>query len=78
MLCWRGAICRAGYDEFRQAVADGFARAWWCGHTACEDKIKEDTHATNRCIPLEQPGGSGPCIVCGEQAKEVAIFARAY
>lgn len=66
------------YDQLREAVADGFAWAWWCGSPECEAKVKADTTATNRCIPLEQPGGSGRCIVCGEPAAEMAVFARAY
>lgn len=66
------------YDQLREAVADGFAWAWWCGSAVCEAKIKADTTATNRCIPLEQPGGQGRCIVCGEPAAEMAVFARAY
>jgi prolyl-tRNA synthetase len=66
------------YESFKAAVTDGFARSWWCGAIACEDKMKEDTKATTRCIPFEQPGGTGRCIVCGGPAREVAIFARAY
>ena len=66
------------YDAFKEVVADGFARIWWCGNVECEAQIKEDTRASNRCIPLDQPGGSGPCIVCGDTSQEVAIFARAY
>ncbi len=68
----------ADYESFKEAVAQGFARAWWCGAAACEDKIKEETKATTRCIPFDQPGGSGHCVVCGNEAQEVAIFARAY
>ena len=56
----------------------GWAISWWCGDAACEAAIKEDTKATTRCIPLEQPGGEGTCIRCGGTAKEVAVFARAY
>ncbi len=66
------------YESFKEVVANGFARAWWCGATACEDRVKEETKATTRNIPLEQPGGSGRCIVCGAPASEIAIFARAY
>jgi prolyl-tRNA synthetase len=66
------------YESFKEAVAKGFALAWWCGETACEDKVKEETKATTRCIPLDQPGGTGRCIVCGEEAEEMTIFARAY
>lgn len=66
------------YDSFREVVTQGFARAWWCGDVACEDKVKDDTRATTRCIPSDQPGGSGACIVCGKPAEEITIFARAY
>jgi prolyl-tRNA synthetase len=68
----------ATYDEFKKAVERGFALAWWCGSVTCEQKIKEETKATMRCIPLEQPGGNGKCIHCGSTASEKAIFARAY
>jgi prolyl-tRNA synthetase len=66
------------YAEFRQVVEDGWAFSWWCGERECEGQIKEDTKATTRCIPLEQPGGEGVCIRCGKPAKEKAIFAKAY
>src|SRR5580700_5635334 len=68
----------ADYGEFKKAVETGFAFSWWCGSADCEAKIKEETKATMRCIPLEQPGGSGQCVYCGQPAKEKAIFARAY
>jgi prolyl-tRNA synthetase len=68
----------ADYGEFKKAVETGFAFAWWCGSGDCEAKIKEETKATMRCIPLEQPGGSGPCIFCGKPSREKGIFARAY
>lgn len=66
------------YNELTDAVQKGFAFAWWCGSSECETKVKEDTKATTRCIPLEQPGGIGKCIVCGKDAKEKVYFARAY
>ncbi|MBZ5694960.1 MAG: proline--tRNA ligase [Acidobacteriia bacterium] len=68
----------ADYGEFKQAVEKGFAFSWWCGQGGCEEKIKDETKATMRCIPLEQPGGSGKCIYCGAAAAEKAIFAKAY
>jgi len=68
----------ADYEEFKKAVEKGFAFTWWCGGSACEEKIKEETKATMRCIPVEQNPGSGKCIYCGQPAKERAIFARAY
>ena len=66
------------YIEFKTAVETGFARSYWCGSANCEAKIKEETKATMRCIPLEQSGGDGKCIFCGESAKEKGIFAKAY
>ncbi|MDY0019239.1 MAG: proline--tRNA ligase [Anaerolineae bacterium] len=66
------------YEALKEKVQEGFARAWWCGDAACEASIKEDTKATTRCIPLDQPGGKGRCVYCGKEAHEVAIFARAY
>jgi prolyl-tRNA synthetase len=79
-LAFREAHTRepANFEEFKQAVETGFARAFWCGAPACEEKIKEATKATMRCIPLEQPGGSGACIFCGATSTERAIFAKAY
>jgi prolyl-tRNA synthetase len=63
---------------FEGEAAGGFVRAWWCGAAACEAQIKEDTKATIRCIPFDQPGGTGKCIYCGSEAKEKAVFAKAY
>ena len=68
----------AEYGEFKTVVEKGFAFSWWCGSSDCEEKIKEETKATMRCIPLEQPGGSGKCVYCGKPATEKAIFAKAY
>jgi prolyl-tRNA synthetase len=66
------------YDEFKAAVENGFALAFWCGDPECEAKIKEETKATMRCIPLAQGESSGTCIFCGRPSKEKGIFARAY
>ncbi len=66
------------YETLKEAVAQGFARAWWCGDPACEAAIKEETKATIRCLPQDQPGGKGRCIYCGKEAHEVALFGRAY
>jgi prolyl-tRNA synthetase len=66
------------YDELKSIVEDGWAYSWWCGDPACEAKVKEDTKATTRCIPLDQTGGKGKCIVCGKEATEKVHFSRAY
>jgi prolyl-tRNA synthetase len=79
-LAFREAHTREprNFEEFKEAVEAGFARAFWCGQSACEEKIKEATKATMRCIPLEQSGGGGACVLCGSPAREHAIFAKAY
>jgi len=66
------------YEEFKSAVEKGFAFSWWCGGSECEQHIKEETKATLRCLPVEQPGGSGVCIYCGQPASDRAYFAKAY
>ena len=66
------------YGEFQKAVERGFALSWWCGSSDCEAKIKEETKATMRCIPLDQERGSGKCVYCGQPAPDKAIFAKAY
>jgi prolyl-tRNA synthetase len=74
------------YDELKAAVENGFASAFWCGSAECEAKIKEETKATMRCIPLAREGdpgvaqsvGKGVCVLCGLPATERGIFARAY
>jgi prolyl-tRNA synthetase len=66
------------YGEFKQVVESGWALSWWCGRRECEAQIKDETKAATRCIPLEQPGGAGVCIHCGQPAAEKAIFAKAY
>jgi prolyl-tRNA synthetase len=66
------------YADLNEVVQNGWAFSWWCGDAECEAKVKEDTKATTRCIPLEQPGGEGVCIVCGQPATQKVYFARAY
>jgi prolyl-tRNA synthetase len=67
------------YEELKEAVTNGWAFSWWCGDAACEARVKEETKATIRCIPLEgQPGGKGKCVVCGSEADKKVYFGRAY
>ncbi|MEN3334188.1 MAG: prolyl-tRNA synthetase [Blastocatellia bacterium] len=68
----------ADYNEFKTAIESGFASAHWCGSSACEAQIKEQTRATIRCIPFAQAGEPGRCILCGGPSQEKVIFARAY
>jgi len=66
------------YDELKDVVEKGWAFSWWCESAECEAKVKEDTKATTRVIPLEQPGGEGKCVICGEKATKKVYFAKAY
>jgi len=56
----------------------GFIKSWWCGDTACLDKVKEETGATARNIPFEQREGHGKCVCCGKESTTTVFFARAY
>jgi prolyl-tRNA synthetase len=66
------------YEELKEVVKDGWAFVWWDGSKECEAKVKEDTKATTRVIPFDQPEGGGKCIVCGNKADKKVYFARAY
>jgi prolyl-tRNA synthetase len=66
------------YEDLKKIVADGWAFAYWCESTECETKVKEDTKATTRNIPFDQPDKEGTCIVCGKPSKRKVYFARAY
>ncbi|MBQ7565429.1 MAG: proline--tRNA ligase [Lachnospiraceae bacterium] len=68
------------YTEFQKTIEEkpGFVKAMWCGDRACEDKIKEETGATSRCMPFEQKRLSESCICCGKPAKALVYWGRAY
>ncbi|MGD8402153.1 MAG: proline--tRNA ligase [Anaerolineales bacterium] len=66
------------YEALKEVVKDAWAFSWWCGSKECEAKVKEDTKATTRVIPFNQPEDTGKCIVCGESAEKKVYFARAY
>ena len=70
------------YAELRARMqgegGGGIADIYWCGRAACETRIREETRATCRAIPLGQSAAGGRCIVCGEAATERAFFAKAY
>ena len=68
------------YDEFKQVLNEkgGFISAHWDGTSETETKIKEETKATIRCIPLDNKQEEGICIVTGKPSKERVIFALAY
>ncbi len=67
------------YDEFKVAVKKGgFVLAHWDGTSETEDRIKSDTKATIRCLPLEYEAEEGVCIYSGKPSKRRVIFALAY
>jgi prolyl-tRNA synthetase len=77
----RRTIRPRGYDELIAYLreAGGFARAGWCGGDGCEARVKAESSATIRVLPLEAaPGPCDPCICCGRPAASVAVWAQAY
>ena len=66
------------YISLKESLKNGLAFSLWCGSAECEAKVEEDTKATTRCVPLNQPDEAGNCIVCGKPAKLKVYFARAY
>lgn len=67
------------FDDFSSKISSGFfVKAYWDGTTETENKIKEKTKATIRCIPLEKSKVMGKCIITGKQSKDKVIFAKSY
>jgi len=68
------------YDEFKKILdtTGGFILAHWDGTAETEEKIKEETKATIRCIPFDSPEEDGKCILTGKPSKRRVLFARAY
>ncbi|MFT6215122.1 MAG: prolyl-tRNA synthetase [Roseivirga sp.] len=68
------------YEEFKQILDSkaGFVSAHWDGTAETEEKIKEETKATIRCIPLDQVAEEGRCIYSGKPSHGRVLFARAY
>jgi len=68
------------WDEFLDVinVKEGFALAHWDGSGETEEKIKELTKATIRCIPLDQEAEAGNCVLTGKPSQGRVVFAKAY
>lgn len=68
------------YNELVELFKEktGFVKAMWCGDRACEDKIKEDTSATSRCMPFNKKAIGSKCVCCGEEAGHLVFWAKAY
>lgn len=68
------------YADFKKILSShrGFVRAFWCGKEECETKVKVDTKASTRLLPLEAGKAKGKCIYCGKQAEDVWYWGQAY
>ena len=67
------------WDEFKEQIEiGGFILAHWDGTAETEEKIKNETKATIRCIPLNAPDEPGKCVYTGEPSNKRVVFARAY
>jgi prolyl-tRNA synthetase len=68
------------FEEFKNVLDGkaGFVLAHWDGTSETEEKIKEETKATIRCIPLNNDSEEGICIYTGKPSKQRVVFARAY
>ncbi len=71
----------ADYDSFKAQLEGNFILAGWCGSADCEVKVKAETKATIRCLPLnplDQSSQTDKCIYCGQEAVHQVVFAKAY
>ena len=69
------------YEEFLDAAANkpGFIKAMWCGDSACEEKIKDETGGVkSRCIPFEEEHLADTCVCCGRPAKHMVFWGKQY
>jgi len=68
------------WDDFVNLLDNqgGFIMAHWDGTSETEEKIKEETKATIRCIPFDSPDEDGKCIYSGKPSKRRVLFARSY
>jgi prolyl-tRNA synthetase len=68
------------YDELKKVLDEkgGFVSAHWDGTAETEAKIKEETKATIRCIPLDEAQEEGKCVFSGKRSGQRVLFARAY
>ncbi|MDD2481816.1 MAG: proline--tRNA ligase [Lutispora sp.] len=68
------------YEEIKRIMKEtpGFVKTMWCGSRECEDKLKEETAATIRCLPFEQEHLGDTCPFCGKKAEHMIYIAKAY
>lgn len=67
-------------EEFKElSQKPGFIKAMWCGEQKCEEKIKETTGFSSRCIPINEHEHIGDsCVVCGQKAKNLVYWGKSY
>jgi prolyl-tRNA synthetase len=70
----------SSYAELKRILetTGGFVRCRFEPDDAVEEKIQEETRASVRCIPFDQPSDAGPCVVTGRDTKTEVLFAQAY
>ena len=69
------------HEEFLETAANkpGFIKAMWCGDSACEDQLKDETGGVkSRCIPFEEEQLSDVCVCCGKPAKHMVFWGKQY
>lgn len=69
------------HDEFLDIAANkpGYIKAMWCGDSACEDQLKDETGGVkSRCIPFHEETLSDVCVCCGRPAKHMVVWGRQY
>ena len=78
MYFW--VVTEQNFDEFKEILETkgGFISAHWDGTSETENKIKELTKATIRCIPLDNPKEDGKCVFSGAASTQRVLFAKAY
>ena len=73
-------LFRSNFEEFKTILDNkaGFVSAHWDGTAETEEKIKELTKATIRCIPLDRKEETGSCVFTGKPSTGRVLFAKAY
>lgn len=68
------------FDEMKELAQkeNGFIKAMWCGDRSCEEKIKEETGITSRCMPFDDQGHTGKCVYCGKDADKLVYWGKQY
>lgn len=68
------------FETFVKTIEEkpGFVKAMWCGSQECEEKIKEQTGATSRCMPFVQETLSNECVCCKKTASKMVYWGKAY